>query len=516
MDYKYLKPFFLLFLLVFSYNVKGQVANGISTSLGNSPNQTICAGDSVTIALDQVSGVGQGYIIYRVRGGVTDTVKHNNATPTLTIANIQDGDIYYGERFDYDFSSTAILTSNITFTVLTLTGPSFTGGTIDQPNQFICSGFPGTNLSVTGGTVGIDYTLQWQRSIDAGTTYTDIPLATGETYNTGSVLVSTYFRRRVMHTGGGTCEQFSSVFIDEISDLDPGSLDTSIDTNICYDESPGTLGIGASVNPTASKGAITYQWQQNVNGGGWNDITTATNLTYTPPNLTQDTQFRRFAVNFDSITGSSCSFSTNVISIDVEVQINAVTGFINTETNDHLAPQISSINYIDLGTSFIVHNEVFIAGLSLRNLNQPNASFNKESAEKLPISISVQGGYEFDLNSYRQGLLPEFSFLYLYGAVTKFGNSIQVSLSQEAQLGSFSLGISQQASKLNTFSLTSVGLLVGVSVENFDFGLQYNIPIKQINQVFAPSIFELYVAFDFSIYRRNNRGRYKRLVTDNY
>ena len=90
------------------------------------------------------------------------------------------------------------------------------------------------------------------------------------------------------------------------------------------------------------------------------------------------------------------------------------------------------------------------------------------------------------------------------------------STTSTAQLGSFSLGISQQASKLNTFSLTSIGLSVGASVENFDFGLQYNIPIKQINQVFAPSIFELYVAFDFSIYRRNNRGIYKRLVTDNY
>ena len=105
---------------------------------------------------------------------------------------------------------------------------------------------------------------------------------------------------------------------------------------------------------------------------------------------------------------------------------------------------------------------------------------------------------------------------YIFRAVTKFGNSLQISLSQEAQLCSFSDGISRQASKLNAFSLTNIGLSVGASVENFDFGLQYNIPIKQINQVFAPSVFELYVAFDFSIYRRNNRGRYKRLVTDNY
>ena len=69
---------------------------------------------------------------------------------------------------------------------------------------------------------------------------------------------------------------------------------------------------------------------------------------------------------------------------------------------------------------------------------------------------------------------------------------------------------------MNTFSLISIELSVGASVENFDLGLQYKIPIKQINQVFAPSVFQLYVVFDFSIYRRNNRGRYKRLVTDNY
>ena len=49
---------------------------------------------------------------------------------------------------------------------------------------------------------------------------------------------------------------------------------------------------------------------------------------------------------------------------------------------------------------------------------------------------------------------------------------------------------------MNTFSLISIELSFGAFVENFDSGLQYNIPIKQINQVFAPSIFGLYVAFD--------------------
>ena len=78
------------------------------------------------------------------------------------------------------------------------------------------------------------------------------------------------------------------------------------------------------------------------------------------------------------------------------------------------------------------------------------------------------------------------------------------------------LTFTAQASKLKSFNLTSFGISVGTSLENFDFGLQYNVPIIEINQVYAPSILELLVTFDFSIYRRNNRGIYKRLATDNY
>lgn len=154
--------------------------------------------------------------------------------------------------------------------------------------------------------------------------------------------------------------------------------------------------------------------------------------------------------------------------------------------------------------------------MSIGHLNQPNATFNKESDEKLPISFSLQGSYEFDINPYQRRFLPEFSYLYFYGSFTKFDKALQISLSQELQLGNFSAGINQQASKLNSFNLTSFGISLGTSIENFDFGLQYNVPIKQINQVFAPSILELLVTFDFSIYRRNNRGIYKRLATDNY
>jgi len=42
-----------------------------------------------------------------------------------------------------------------------------------------------------------------------------------------------------------------------------------------------------------------------------------------------------------------------------------------------------------------------------------------------------------------------------------------------------------------------VGLSVGLSVENFDFGVLYNFPVRNLEKIFSPSIFELYLTFDF-------------------
>ena len=104
-----------------------------------------------------------------------------------------------------------------------------------------------------------------------------------------------------------------------------------------------------------------------------------------------------------------------------------------------------------------------------------------------------------------------------------------MSFSQDFQLGEFSLGFVEQASFVsysdNTAQgeqiatqagLNNIGLTVGLALENFDFGVHYNFPFRNTGKVFSPSMFELSVIFDFSIYRRNNRGLYKRLQIDNY
>ena len=69
-----------------------------------------------------------------------------------------------------------------------------------------------------------------------------------------------------------------------------------------------------------------------------------------------------------------------------EDQINQTTGFISPETIDPIAHLLGKQTYPDLGTSFLLHNEKFFAGLALSYLNQPTISFDKESSQKLPVA----------------------------------------------------------------------------------------------------------------------------------
>lgn len=133
-----------------------------------------------------------------------------------------------------------------------------------------------------------------------------------------------------------------------------------------------------------------------------------------------------------------------------------------------------------------------------------------------PISIGIQAGYEFNINPFERSLLPRFSYLYTFLNLNKYGDSTYISLAEEFQFGEFSFGFTQQAASVNSFALNNIGLTMGLALENFDFGIHYNFPNRKPGTVFSPSIFELSIIFDFSIYRRNNRGLYKKLQIDNY
>jgi len=227
-------------------------------------------------------------------------------------------------------------------------------------------------------------------------------------------------------------------------------------------------------------------------------------------------QLSNYTYFLPGVTLGLGSSSINVENLIFADQLNMSTGFISTESIDPLAPLITDINFFDLGASFIIHNEFYMLGLSLKHLNKPNISFNKEVPYTKPMRISLQAGYEFDINPFERGFLPQYSYLYTFLNLVKYGEALYIGLNEEFQLGEFSVGFTQQTGSVNSFSLNNFGMTVGLALENFDFGLHYNFSNQKVGKVFSPSLFELSIIFDFSIYRRNNRGIYKKLQIDNY
>lgn len=202
-----------------------------------------------------------------------------------------------------------------------------------------------------------------------------------------------------------------------------------------------------------------------------------------------------------------------------EDQISLVSGFLQTESQDPIVDQIGNSNYMDLGASFIIHSSNYLFGVSMQHLNQPNISYNNEDTDyTLPIRVSAQGGYEFDINPYDRSIMPRYSTVYAFMNLSKIGDNYDIYLSQEAQLGSFSVGLNQQFRKTSSFGFTNIGLSVALAYENFEFGALYNFPFRSPmnTTVYSPSTIELFLTFDFSPYLRNKRGDYSRLSIDNY
>ena len=319
--------FYLILIGTFAYS---QSPNGITTSEGDYFNITLCEGDFVTFTLDPFTSApttGEEYIFYRIRSGVgTVTVQLQSTSNSFTmtasatgVTGLQNGDKIYGRRINNNVFLPQIIDSDvITVSILSSSSTStLDGGVIDQQNQLLCLGDVAQDLTVSSISSGPSFLYQWQSSLD-NLTYSDIPGATFEVLVMGTVTQTTYFRRKVSHASGGSCEKFSTWHKVELSDLNPGVLDPSQDQILCKGDRPVLLESGAGgSDASATMGTISYQWQQSIDKVSWSQIGGATNASYAPPSLLQTTYYRRSATN-TAADNASCALSTNIITITVD------------------------------------------------------------------------------------------------------------------------------------------------------------------------------------------------------
>ncbi len=172
--------------------------------------------------------------------------------------------------------------------------------TISVKNEFL-AGSVGSNQTINygytpnifntisparGGSATFSY--KWQLSSD-NITFTNILGATNESYQSGALYDTTYFRRITTDLLCG--DKFSNVVIVNVNlSLNGGSI--SDNQTICFDSRPAKI---TGTAATGGFGTFAYKWFRSNNNSTYDEVIGATEKDYQPNNLTQSIYLKRQA-----------------------------------------------------------------------------------------------------------------------------------------------------------------------------------------------------------------------------
>ncbi|HEX2532430.1 MAG TPA: PKD domain-containing protein [Chitinophagaceae bacterium] len=198
-------------------------------------------------------------------------------TPSAAVA----GTVYY-----YVLQTNASGCASDTAALEVTVYPAIGTNTVSS-DQVICSGqtpaaFTGSVPTGGNGT----YTYQWQVSTD-GTTWNDIPGATGSGYQPGPLMDTTLFRRVV---ASGPCDGVASAPLTITVQGVLSGIQVSGPQTICAGTKPQAL---SGQTPSGGSGTYTFQWESAPDGSNWTSIAGATGKDYAPGILTATMHFRR-------------------------------------------------------------------------------------------------------------------------------------------------------------------------------------------------------------------------------
>jgi|WetSurMetagenome_2_1015567.scaffolds.fasta_scaffold04340_2 hypothetical protein len=269
-----------------------------------SSSQTICYNTAPALLVTSALPTGgTGTFTYQWQNSVNNSVWNNitGATSETYQSGAMASSLYY-RRSETSGSCGTVQTNSVQIVV----NNQLVAGTV-KSDQTICYGIsPGiflTNTYPTGGTGS--YTYQWQKLV--ASSWTDIQSATSETYTSGNLTSTSYFRRTET---SGTCGSVTSnqITVTVRSQFLPGVIGSSQTVN--YGAVPAEL-VSAS-SPTGGAGSFTYQWQNSLDNSTWSNITGATSESFQPPALTVKKYYKRLT------TDASCGTTeTNMLTITV-------------------------------------------------------------------------------------------------------------------------------------------------------------------------------------------------------
>ena len=226
-----------------------------------------------------------------------------------------------------------------------MTVNDFDPGTIGTA-ETICEGTapaPFTSMPPTGDAAAT-FTFQWQNSTD-GVNFSSISGATNATYTSAALSVDTWFRRQVTSTlNGKACIEFTPAILITVNNLTPGSI--GVAQTICEGTVPAAL---TETGAPTLDGAISYQWQQSIDGSTWANVASGGNAaTYAPAALIADTWYKRLVTS--TLGASICTEESNVIRITVNNFNPGTIGNAQTVCENTAPGALSSVTPTGDGT----------------------------------------------------------------------------------------------------------------------------------------------------------------------
>ena len=170
----------------------------------------------------------------------------------------------------------------------------------------------------------------------------------------------------------------------------------------------------------------------------------------------------------------------------LEDQIDINNGSIGSGSTDPtLLGLRDKIGFFDISSGFLLYNNDFWLGSSLKHLNTPNIAFDSEGKVPLDMSFTVQSGYSFDLER-NPGFwfLPDNSKLVLTSNFMKQRQYNRLDFGSIVHLNTFIIGAivatNPMVKSSNSHLITSVNLIGSIKIYNFTFGYSYDISTSNI------------------------------------
>lgn len=200
----------------------------------------------------------------------------------------------------------------------------------------------------------------------------------------------------------------------------------------------------------------------------------------------------------------------NFKSLLYEDQINTDNGSINGGTNDPSQFYLrNKVNFFDISSGFLLYDEDFWLGISLKHLNTPNIAFVSEGEVPLDMNLSIQSGYSFDLDRNPNfTFLPDYSKFVLTSNFMKQGEYNRLDLGSALHFNPFILGVIAATNPMRksdqSHLLTSINLIGSIQINNFTFGYSYDISTSKIDNTQGVHEFSLTWQIGRECYSCNN------------